>query len=47
LVGAEYVLTKRYKLGLDVGYRFTLETTIAEDIKLDFSGFTTALSWSF
>ncbi|MCA6070016.1 MAG: hypothetical protein LE180_02720 [Endomicrobium sp.] len=46
-VGAEYVLTKRYKLGLDVGYRFTPKTTISDDIKLDFSGLTAALSCAF
>jgi hypothetical protein len=46
-IGAEYVLTKKYKLGLDVGYRFTPTTTILEGTKLDISGFTAALSCSF
>ncbi|MDR3071360.1 MAG: hypothetical protein LBU29_02025 [Endomicrobium sp.] len=46
-VGVGYALTKKYKLGLDVGYRFTPKTTISEDIKLDFSGFTATLSCTF
>ena len=46
-VGAEYLFTKRFGIGFDVGYRYTPEITLSKDIKLDFSGATFALGLSY
>jgi hypothetical protein len=46
-VGPQYSFTKRFSIGLDLGYRFTPTTTMPKDIKLDFSGFTSTLSLSY
>ncbi|MCA6073225.1 MAG: hypothetical protein LE178_06880, partial [Endomicrobium sp.] len=51
-IGAQYWLTKRLGLGLDLGYRFTPETEIeGKKIRqkriVDFSGLTTKLSLSY
>ncbi|WP_374134086.1 hypothetical protein [Candidatus Endomicrobiellum pyrsonymphae] len=51
-IGAQYWLTKRLGLGLDLGYRFTPETEIEgkkiwQKRKVDFSGLTTKLSLSY
>ena len=51
-MGIQYLFTKRFGLGFDVGYRFVPEITIQDvkgtkDIKIDFSGATFALGLSY
>jgi hypothetical protein len=38
LIGAEYFLTMRFGVGVEVGYRYTPEIEPLKDIKLDLSG---------
>ena len=45
--GVQYFFTKRFRVGLDVGYRYTSEIEPLKDIKLDFSGATFALGLSY
>lgn len=46
-IGTEWLLTKRFGVGLDVGYRFTTEISPSKDIKIDLSGATFALGFSY
>ncbi len=46
-VGAEYSFTEKLALGLDLGYRFASKPKISDDIELDFSGLTSALSLNY
>lgn len=46
-IGAEWLFTKRFGIGFDVGYRFTPEVIPSKDIKLDFSGVLFALNLSY
>jgi hypothetical protein len=43
----QYLFTKRFGVGLDVGYRYTPEITPSKDIKIDFSGPTFALGLNY
>jgi hypothetical protein len=46
-VGTEYSFTKKWGLGIDVGYRFTPKTKVEDGFKVDFSGLTTALNLNY
>jgi hypothetical protein len=46
-IGIEWLFTKRFGVGLDVGYRFTPEVMPSKDIKIDFSGATFTLGLSY
>jgi hypothetical protein len=45
--GIQYLFTKKFGIGFDVGYRFTPEIEVSEAIKLNFSGVTGALNLSY
>lgn len=45
--GVQYLFTKRFGVGLDVGYKYTMEIEPLKDIKLDLSGVTFALGLSY
>ncbi|MDR2251262.1 MAG: hypothetical protein LBD98_00230 [Endomicrobium sp.] len=45
--GIQYLFTKRFGIGFDVGYRFTPKIEVSEAIKLNFSGVTGALNLSY
>jgi hypothetical protein len=45
-VGGQYMFTKRFGAGLDVGYRFATDAEIEDNIKLNFSGIKFALNLS-
>jgi hypothetical protein len=46
-IGVEWLFTKRFGIGFDVGYRFTPEIEVSKAIKLNFSGVTVALNLSY